>query len=62
MGPWTSEWISSRSLYEWEEEEGKGSATILPARQGSQMGSGLEEEVILRPVTRLSLTIFLSTG
>ena len=63
MGPWTSEWMSSRSLVEWwEEEEGKGSATIFPARQGSQMGSGLEEEVMLRPVTRFSLIIVLRTG
>ena len=37
------------------------SLDIPLTRQDAQMGSGLEVEVILRPVTKTSLIIFLST-
>ena len=45
-------WTSSRGLVALQEELGKGLACILPARQGSQIGSGAVFKSIAIPVTR----------
>src|SRR5579859_555168 len=58
-GPLTSVWINSSTFLARCPVEGKGFACILPARQGSQMGSSLALELMVIPVTRLWLTSLL---
>src|ERR1700689_768766 len=51
--------MSSKTSVAQVSEEGNGFACILPARQGSQIGSGFAKEFIVKPVTRFCLCIFL---
>ena len=52
-------WTSSRGLEALDSDGGNGLACILPARQGSQMGSGVVLDKMVMPVTSLSLISLL---